>query len=74
MGQNRDYSMDSLHKRPLRRNANPCLLPLFAGAASQPLRSHPRVVKSLSTRFGLSPALALTVAELAGFSTEAHNA
>jgi hypothetical protein len=66
--------MNTLHKRRLRRNANLCLLPLFAWATSQPLRSHPRVVKSLSTRFGLSPALALTVAELAGFSTEAHNA
>ena len=66
--------MNSLHKRRLRRNENLCLLPLFAWAASQPLRSHPRVVKCLSTRFGLSPALALTVAELAGFSTEAHNA
>jgi hypothetical protein len=31
-------------------------------------------VKSLSTRFGLSTALALTIAELAGFSTEADNA
>jgi hypothetical protein len=66
--------MNTLHKRRLRRNENLCLLPLFAWAASQPLCSHPRVVKSLSTRFGLSPALALTVAELAGFSTEAHNA
>jgi hypothetical protein len=66
--------MNSLHKRRLHRNGNLCLLPLFAWAASQPLRSHPRVVTSLSTRFGLSPALALTVAELAGFSTETHNA
>jgi hypothetical protein len=66
--------MNKLHKRRLRRNENLCLLPLFAWAASQPLRSHPRVVKSLSTRFGLSPALAFTIAELAGFSTEAHNA
>jgi hypothetical protein len=66
--------MNILHKRRLRRNANRCLLPLFAWAASQPLRSHSRVVNSLSTRFRLSPALALTVAELAGFSTEAHNA
>ena len=66
--------MTSLHERRLRRKENLCLLPLFAWAASQPLRSHPRVVKSLSTRFGLSQALALTVAELAGFSTEAHNA
>ncbi len=66
--------MNSLHKLRSRGNENLCLLPLFAWAASQPLRSHPRVVKNLSTRFGLSPALALTVAELAGFSTEAHNA
>jgi hypothetical protein len=66
--------MNTLHKRRLRRNENLCLLPLFAWAATPPLRSHPRVVKSLSTRYGLSPALALTVAELAGFSTEAHNA
>ncbi|KFG70378.1 hypothetical protein [Microvirga sp. BSC39] len=66
--------MNSLHKLRSRGNENLCLLPLFAWAASQSLRSHPRVVKSLSTRFGLSPALALTVAELAGFSTEAHNA
>ncbi len=73
-GQNRDYSMNDLHKRRLRRKENLCLLPLFAWAASQPLCSRPRVVKSLSTRFGLSPSLALTVAELAGFSTEAHNA
>jgi hypothetical protein len=66
--------MNNLPKRRLRRNGNLCLLPLFAWAASQPLRSHPRVVKSLSTRFGLSPALALAIAELAGLSTEAHNA
>ena len=66
--------MNSLHKRCLRRNENLRLLPLFAWVASQPIHSHPRVVRSLSTRFGLSPALALTVAELAGFSTEAHNA
>jgi hypothetical protein len=66
--------MNRVHKLRSRGNENLCLLPLFAWAASQPLRSHPRVVKSLSTRFGLSPALALTVAELAGFSTEAHNA
>jgi hypothetical protein len=66
--------MNRIHKLRSRGNENLCLLPLFAWAASQPLRSHPRVVKSLSTRFGLSPALALTVAELAGFSTEAHNA
>ena len=66
--------MNSLHKLRSRGNENLCLLPLFAWAASQPLRSHPRVVKSLSTRFGLSASLALTVAELAGFSTEAHNA
>lgn len=65
--------MNSLHKRRLRRKENLCLLPLFAWAASQPLRSHPRVVKSLSTRFGLSPALALTIAELAGLSTEGSN-
>jgi hypothetical protein len=65
--------MYSLHKRRLRRNENLCLLPLFAWAASQPLRPHPRVVKSLSTRFGLSPALALTIAELAGLSTEGSN-
>ncbi len=73
-GQNRDYSMNNLHKRRLGCNANLCLLPLFAWAASQPLRSHPRVVTSLSTRFGLSPSLALAVAELAGFSTEVHHA
>ena len=66
--------MNSLNKRRVRRKENLCLLPLFAWAASQPLRSHPRVVKRLSTRFGLSPALALTIAELAGFGTEAHNA
>jgi hypothetical protein len=66
--------MNRIPKLRSRGNENLCLLPLFAWAASQPLRSHPRVVKSLSTRFGLSPALALTVAELAGFSTEAHNA
>ena len=66
--------MNSLHKRRLRRNENLRRLPLLAWTASQPIRSHPRVVKSLTMRFGLSPALALTVAELAGFSTEAHNA
>jgi hypothetical protein len=66
--------MKRIPERRSCRNANLCLLPLFAWAASQPLRSHPRVVRSLSTRFGLSPAVALTVAELAGFSTEAHNA
>jgi hypothetical protein len=66
--------MNNLHKRRSRRNANLCLLPLFAWAASQPIHAHPRVVKSLSTRFGLSTALALTIAELAGFSTEADNA
>jgi hypothetical protein len=65
--------MYSLHKRRLRRNENLCLLPLFAWAASQPLSPHARVVKSLSTRFGLSPALALTIAELAGLSTEGSN-
>ncbi len=65
--------MNSLHKRRLRRNENLCVLPLFAWAASQPLRHHPRVVKSLSTRFGLSPALALTIAELAGLSMEVSN-
>lgn len=66
--------MNSLHKRRFRRNEDLCLLPLFAWAASQPLCSRSRVVKSLSTRFGLSPSLALIVAELAGFSTETHNA
>ena len=66
--------MNSLHKRRLRRNENLCLLPLFAWGASQPMQSHPRVVKNLSTRFGLSPALALTIAELAGLNMEAHNA
>jgi hypothetical protein len=65
--------MNILHKRRLRRNENLCLLPLFAWAASQPICSHPRVVKSLSARFGLSPALALTIAELAGLSTEGSN-
>jgi hypothetical protein len=66
--------MNSLHRRRLRRNENLCLLPLFAWAATQPLRSHPHVVKSLSTRFGVSPSLALVVAELAGFRTETHHA
>jgi hypothetical protein len=66
--------MNNLHKRRSRRKENLCLLPLFAWAASQPLRSHPRVVKSLSARFGLPPALALTIAELAGLSTEGSNA
>jgi hypothetical protein len=66
--------MKRIPERRLRRNENLCLLPLFAWAASQPLRSHSRVVTSLSTRFGLSPSLALAVAELAGFSTEAHHA
>ncbi len=66
--------MNRLHKLRSRGNENLCLLPLFAWAASQPLRSHPRVVKSLSTRFGMSPSLALAVAELAGFSTEGHHA
>ena len=66
--------MKRIPERRLRRKENLCLLPLFAWAASQPLHSHPRVVRSLSTRFGLSPELALTVAELAGFSTEAYNA
>jgi hypothetical protein len=65
--------MNSLHKRRLRRNENLCLLPLFAWAASQPLHHHPLVAKRLSSQFGLSPALALTIAELAGLSTEVNN-
>jgi hypothetical protein len=65
--------MNSLHKRRLRRNENLCLLPLFAWAASQPLRTHPRAVKCLSARFGLSASLALAIAELAGLSTESDN-
>ena len=65
--------MNSLHKRRLRGNENVCLLPLFAWAASQPLHSHSRIVKHISTRFGLSPALALTIAELAGLSMEGSN-
>jgi hypothetical protein len=66
--------MNRLPERRLRRNENLCLLPLFAWAALQPDRSHSRVVKRLSSRFGLSAALALTVAELAGLSMEADNA
>jgi hypothetical protein len=62
--------MKRMPERRLRRNANLCLLPLFAWAASQPVRSHPRVVKSLSARFGMSAALALIIAELAGLGTE----
>jgi hypothetical protein len=65
--------MNSLHKRRLRRNANLCLLPLFAWAAAQPLHPHPLVARRLSSRFGLSPALALTIAELAGLSMEVSN-
>jgi hypothetical protein len=65
--------MNNLHTRRLRRNENLCLLPLFAWAASQPFRSQSRVVKCLSTRFGLSPSLALAIAELAGISTEGRD-
>lgn len=65
--------MKAIPQRPSRRNANLCQLPLFAWAASQPLRTNPRVVKRLSSRFGVSAPLALTIAELAGLSTEADN-
>ncbi len=65
--------MNSLYKRRLRRNENLRPLPLFAWAALQPLRTHSRVVKSLSARFGLSSSLALTIAELAGLSTGGDN-
>jgi hypothetical protein len=62
--------MNRLHKRRLRRNANLCPLPLFAWAASQPTRNHSRAVERLASHFGLSASLALTIAELAGLSTE----
>jgi hypothetical protein len=65
--------MKRIPERRLRRNANLCPLPLFAWAASQPVHCHPRVVKSLSTRFGMSASLALTIAELAGLSTEGNH-
>lgn len=65
--------MKRLPERRLRRNENLRPLPLFAWAALQPLRTHPRVVKSLSARFGLSASLALTIAELAGLGTEGDN-
>ncbi len=65
--------MNRLHKRPSGRKAELCPLPLFNWAASQPLRTHPRAVKRLSQRFGLSAPLALTIAELAGLSLEAEN-
>jgi hypothetical protein len=65
--------MKRIPERRSCRNANLCLLPLFAWAASQPLNPHPRVARRLSSRFGLSPALALTIAELAGLSMEVSN-
>ncbi len=65
--------MKSLFQRPSRRKAELCPLPLFAWAASQPLRIHPHAVKRLSQRFGLSAPLALTIAELAGLSMEVDN-
>ncbi|MBL0407280.1 hypothetical protein JKG68_25475 [Microvirga aerilata] len=65
--------MNNLHKLRSRGNENLCLLPLFAWAASQPTHPHPLVARKLSSRFGLSPALALTIAELAGLSMEVSN-
>ncbi len=65
--------MNRLHKLRSRGNENLCLLPLFAWAAAQPLHSHPLVARRLSSRFGLSPALALTIAELAGLNMEVSN-
>ena len=65
--------MNNLFKRRLRRNENLCPLPLFAWAATQPVRSHPRAVKRLSQRFGLSAPLALAIAELAGLNMEVDN-
>ncbi len=65
--------MKRLSKVRSRGNENLCPLPLFAWAAAQPNSSHPRVVNQLSMRFGISPALALAVAELAGLSTEASH-
>ncbi len=65
--------MNSLHKLRSRGNENLCLLPLFAWAASQSIHPHPLVAKRLSTRFGLSPSLALAIAELAGLYMEASN-
>ncbi len=65
--------MNSLHRLRSRGNENLCLLPLFAWAAAQPLHPHPLVARRLSSRFGLSPALALTIAELAGLSMEVSN-
>ncbi len=66
--------MKRIPERRSPRNENLCPLPLFAWAASQPLRTHTRAVKRLSQRFGLSAPLALTIAELAGLSMEVDNA
>ncbi len=65
--------MAIIPNRRSRRNQNLCPLPLFAWAAAQPLRAHPRAVKRLSQRFGLSAPLALTIAELAGLNMEVDN-
>ncbi len=65
--------MNYIHKRRLRRKAELCSLPLFAWAASQPLRPYPRAVRRVARQFGISAPLALTIAELAGLSTEADN-
>lgn len=65
--------MHNLHKLRSRGNENLCLLPLFTWAASQLLHPHPLVARRLSSQFGLSPALALTIAELAGLITEGNH-
>jgi hypothetical protein len=65
--------MKRITNRRCRRNENLCPLPLFAWAATQLVRSHPRAVKRLSQRFGLSAPLALAIAELAGLNMEVDN-
>lgn len=68
--------MNDYHITRARRKSGVPELPLFEWANSRPLPStnSPRVVAKLSQRFGLSIALAQTVAELAGLHTEIEHA
>lgn len=53
-----------------RKRAEPASLPLFDYANANRVRDLPLSARRLARRWGLSPATARNVAELAGFSME----
>ena len=63
--------MKTSSMRPHRRKACPCTPDMFDWARERALRTTP-AVRAITRRIGLSPALALVIAEHAGLLREAQ--